>query len=116
MKIIITSILLLIACTLSAQNSEKTIVQKSDVKFVNSQSATFQIDSVMLSKKNQPQVDTEKTVEYYDDYIKALETKIAFVKGNESLAKEAETNGWFLQMDSYLNTAKLERSALIKSK
>ncbi len=116
MKIIIASILLLIACTIRAQNSEKTIVQKSDVRFVNSQSATFQIDSVMLSKKNQPQVDTEKTVEYYDDYIKALEIKIAYVKADANLTSEAEKNGWFVQMDSYLNKAKLERSALIKSK
>lgn len=116
MKIIITSILLLNVCFLRAQQSDKTIVPKSEVKVVNSQSVSYQIDSVMLAKKNQPQQESQKTVAYYDDYIKALEIKIASVKLDPKLSEEADKNGWFKQMDEYMKKAIYERSIVLNSK
>jgi hypothetical protein len=115
MKIIITSVLLFVVCYFNAQQQEKTIVSKSDVRVINSQTATFHVDSSMLAKKNQPQIDSKKTVAYYDEYIKAIEIKIAYIKADANLTSEAEKNGWFIQMDELLKTAKIERAELLKS-
>jgi hypothetical protein len=114
MKIIITGIVLFVVTYFNAQQ-ENTIVSKSEVRVINYQTASFLVDSSMLAKKNQPQVDTKKTIAYYDEYIKALEIKIAYIKADANLTSEAEKNGWFIQMDELLKTAKIERAELLKS-
>lgn len=116
MKTILLIVVLLFCSTIYTQSKEKAVVLKSEVKVISSQSSTYYIDSAMLAKKDQPTIDTEKTVAYYDNYIQAIEIKINAIQADPIQAAEAEKNGWFIQMNGYLEKARNERSVLIGSK
>lgn len=114
-------LLTLLVCTfsfasLSAQKEVNTNINTAvkDTKTVNStpssHSYTFKVDEEKLAKKNQ---GSKKTVAYYDEYIKAIEIKVAHVKNDPSENEAALESGWYEQMESYLTRANSERAALI---
>lgn len=89
---------------LKSIHSEKSLDQ-------NIQISTFKVNEEKLATKN---TTPSKTINYYNDYITAIETKIAYMQSNPEENEKAIVSGWYKTMNTYLLTAKKERELLKK--
>ncbi len=98
-----------------SKSSELTVSKELGEKEVKNTDANqkkwhAQVEATNGSQKT---ISKEKTVDYYDGYIAALEKKIAYVKADSEENKKAKKSGWFDEMNQNISTAKSEREKLL---
>lgn len=91
-------------------NATKLNASSEQVNPSNTNKYVFKVDETKLAKKNSNQ---EKTVEYYNEYIAAIEAKVEFVKNNPKENEKALASGWYKQMNDYLKLATAKREELL---
>jgi len=98
--------------------------KKKEVQMVKSASVEKDVTSKTLSKENKAiyvsggtkSVKPERTIEYYNNVITALNIKIKYIKSDPAENEKAIETGWFDKMDKLLLKAKEEKAKLQSSK
>lgn len=91
--------------TMKTENAEKAVFKY-----------TYQVDSAKLATKkvSDQTYNNSKDINYYNNFISALEYKRAHVMNDPQEKALAEESGWFEQIDAELKKAKAEREELQK--
>lgn len=99
------------------QNSDKEITSIKSVNTDrNGHQQTFKVDSAKLATKKVSNeiIVNAKDVNYYNNFINALETKREYVLNDPEEKAMADESGWFDQIDAEIKNAKAERDELLK--
>ena len=98
--------------------------KKKEVQPIKSVSVEKNVATKTLTKENKAiyvssgtnSAQPEKTLEYYDNLIMALNAKIEYIKSDEAENAKALESGWFDKMDQVLLNAKADRTKLQNQK
>jgi len=112
----LVTIMLFVLSIIGANAQEKVKIAKTTsvemkvegTKHIQAENKPIYVSSEV--KENQ----LEKTVEFYDNYIIAIQTKMDHIKSDEEENKKAIESGWVEEMNQKIAKAKIEREILLK--
>jgi len=121
--ILLTSCLLSFSSVIYAQKKDENISNSSkklntlEQPKTNTTQDSLSIDKTkVVTTQNSTVVKRNQdwTIEKLDKYIADLETKVQWVKNNPEEDKAAKASGWYTQMETNINNAKIKKAAIIQ--
>jgi hypothetical protein len=121
--ILLTSCLLFFSSNIFSQKKDENISNSSkklntlEQKKSNSTQDSLSIDkptSVATQNSTVVKRNQEWTIEKLDKYIADIETKVQWVKNNPEEDKAAKASGWYNEMETNINNAKIKKAAIIQ--
>lgn len=119
MKLILFSTVTLLTFLISgsafAQSTKPVTVPKTATAEKTVHAYSYKVDSAKLATKNSSTSSvSQKDINYYDNFIEALEIKKEYVLNNPEEKAKAEESGWLKKIDKELAKAKAERELLLQ--